>query len=225
MPVRPRVAPPRPDGRAPRHATSLWRLRPYLRPYRGRLTLMIVLAVLGVGATIVVPLVTKEVIDGPVARADRPGLYALGLFALALGIVEAVLIFGRRWVISVGTLGVESAIRVDLYAKLQALPMSFHGAWPSGQLLSRAMGDLAVIRRFLGFGALFLVMNTAQILVVTALLLQMYPPLGLVVLASTVRSPGCACATSANTPGCPAPCRTRPVMSPPPSRRARTGSG
>jgi len=184
-PARSRLAPV-PAGRAPRHFTSLWRLWPYLAPYRARFVLMVVLAGLGVAATIVVPLVTKAVIDGPVATSDRPRLYALGLFALALGVLEAVLIFARRWVVAVGTLGVESAIRVDLYAKLQALPASFHGAWPSGQLLSRAMGDLAVIRRFLGFGALFLIMNTAQILVVTALLLQMYWPLGLVVLVSTV---------------------------------------
>jgi len=169
-----------------RHTTSLLRLAPYLRPYRARFVLMIVFATLGVGATIVVPLVTRAVIDGPVARSDRSGLYALGLFALALGVIEAVLIFARRWVVSVGTIGVESGIRKDLYAKLQRLPMSFHGRWPSGQLLSRTMGDLATVRRFLGFGALFLVMNTAQILVVTILLLQMYWPLGLVVLASTV---------------------------------------
>ena len=45
---------------------------------------------------------------------------------------------------------------------------------------------MANIRRFLGFGLLFMIMNALQILVVTAILLQMYWPLGLVVLASTV---------------------------------------
>ena len=48
------------------------------------------------------------------------------------------------------------------------------------------MSDLSTIRRFLGFGMLFLIMNVVQIVVVCALLLQMYWPLGLVVLASTV---------------------------------------
>jgi ATP-binding cassette subfamily B protein len=62
--------------------------------------------------------------------------------------------------------------------------MSFHGRWESGQLLSRMMSDLSTTRRFLGFGALFILMNVVQILVVTAILLHMYWPLGLVVLAS-----------------------------------------
>ncbi|HEX8488590.1 MAG TPA: ABC transporter ATP-binding protein, partial [Propionibacteriaceae bacterium] len=175
------------DGQPRRRAgTSLWRLRRYLVPYRARFTLMIVFAALGVAATIVVPLVTKAVIDGPIATSDRRGLYSLGLLAIGLGIVEAALIFGRRWIVSKGTLGVETGIRTEMYAKLQRLPMSFHGRWESGQLLSRMMSDLSTTRRFLGFGALFILMNVVQILVVTAILLHMYWPLGLVVLASIV---------------------------------------
>jgi ATP-binding cassette subfamily B protein len=175
-----------PAPRRRRHSTSLWRLRPYLRPHRARFAAMVTLAVLGLIATIVVPLVTKEVIDGPIARSDKPGLYALGAFALALGIVEAALMFGRRWIVSKATLGIELAIRDEIYAKLQRLPMGFHGRWDSGQLLSRMMNDLSTIRRFLGFGLLFIVMNVLQIVVVTILLLQMFWPLGLVVLASSV---------------------------------------
>ena len=169
-----------------RSSSSLWRLRHYLAPYRARFISMVIFAGLGVAASIVVPLVTKDVIDGPIAQSNRPGLYSLGLFAVALGIIEASLTFGRRWVVAKGTLGTETGIRTELYAKLQRLPMSFHGRWQSGQLLSRIMNDLSTTRRFLGFGALFILMNIVQILVVTGLLLKMYWPLGLVVLASTV---------------------------------------
>ena len=188
---RPAAVAPRPrtrraaDGTEKRRATtSLWRLRRYLLPYRARFILMVVFAGLGVAATIVVPLLTKAVIDGPIANSDRRGLYTLGAAAIGLGMVEAALIFGRRWIVSKGTLGVETGIRTDMYAKLQRLPMSFHGRWESGQLLSRMMNDLSTTRRFLGFGALFILMNIVQILVVTGILLNMYWPLGLVVLAS-----------------------------------------
>ena len=77
-------------------------------------------------------------------------------------------------------------MRHDLYAHLQRLPMGFHDQWQSGQLLSRVTNDLSTIRRFLGFGLLFLVINVLQVVVVTALLLNMYWPLGLVVLAASV---------------------------------------
>ena len=175
------------DGR-PRAqpTTSIWRFRSYLTPYRARFVLMVVFAGIGIGASIVVPLVTKAVVDGPIARSDRPGLYALGAAAIALGLVEALLMFGRRWVVAKATLGVEADIRVQLYARLQRLPMLFHSRWESGQLLSRMMSDLSTIRRFLGFGLLFLLVNVVQILVVVAILVHLYWPLGLVVLASTV---------------------------------------
>src|SRR3712207_9034277 len=147
---------------------------------------MAVLAGMGSAATIVVPLVIRAVIDGPIANSDRRGLYALGAAAIALGVVEAVLMFFRRWVVSKATLGVETDVRVELYAKLQRLPMLFHSRWESGQLLLRMMSDLSTIRRFLGFGMLFIVVNLAQIAVVVAILIHLYWPLGLVVLASTV---------------------------------------
>ena len=72
--------------------------------------------------------------------------------AMGVGVSEAVLWFIRRWLVARATMGVEADIRKDLYARLQILPMSFHGRWQSGQLLSRIMNDLSTIRRFMSFG-------------------------------------------------------------------------
>ncbi|MEQ4206414.1 ABC transporter ATP-binding protein [Actinopolymorpha sp. B9G3] len=166
--------------------TNLWRLRSYLRPYTGRLVLMLLAALVGVGASLSIPLVTKEIIDGPIAHREVTGLILLGLLAAGLGITEAFLIFVRRWIQSRAVLGLETQIRDDLYAHLQRLPMAFHGGWQSGQLLSRATTDLSVIRRFLGFGVLFLITNIVQLSVVAVLLFRMYWPLGLVVAASAI---------------------------------------
>jgi len=167
-------------------ATSIWRFRSYLLPYRWRFVVMLVVSLLGIGASILVPLVTRRVIDGPIAQSDRPGLYALGAVAVVVGVVEALLMFIRRWIVSKATLGVETDIRVQMYAQLQQLPLAFHSRWASGQLLSRITSDLSVIRRFLGFGLVFLLVNVLQIIVVVAILVHLYWPLGLVVVASTV---------------------------------------
>jgi ATP-binding cassette subfamily B protein len=165
---------------------NLWRLRSYLRPYTGRLVVMLLAALVGIGASLSIPLVTKQIIDGPIAHRDSTGLILLGLLAAGLGITEAFLIFLRRWIQSRAVLGLETQIRDDLYAHLQLLPMAFHGRWQSGQLLSRATTDLSVIRRFLGFGVLFLITNIVQLSVVSVLLFRMYWPLGLVVAASAI---------------------------------------
>ncbi|MGI8614792.1 MAG: ABC transporter ATP-binding protein [Nocardioidaceae bacterium] len=176
----------RPVQQKRRSVTSLWRLRGYLRPYTGSLVLMTAAATTGVFVSISIPLVTGALIDGPISDGDRGGILPLGLLALALGIVEAALILIRRWVQAAAVLGVETALRNDLYAHLDRLPMAFHSRWQSGQLLSRVTGDLSTIRRFSGFGMLFLVINILQLTVVTSLLLHLYWPLGLVVAVAAV---------------------------------------
>ncbi|MEU1385238.1 MULTISPECIES: ABC transporter ATP-binding protein [unclassified Nonomuraea] len=179
-----------PDTDTPRRpllsSNSLWRMKSYLRPYAARLVLIWLAAILSIAASIALPLISEKVIDGPVMRGDSDGLLPLGLIALGVGVVEAGLIFLRRWTQVKPVLGLETAIRDDLYEHLQRLPMGFHGDWQSGQLLSRATTDLSTIRRFLGFGMLFLVMNILQLITVTVLLLNKYWPLGLLVLASAV---------------------------------------
>lgn len=179
----PPIAPPRVRGRP---ASDLLRLLPYLLPYRTRWIAMVAVAMTSLVATLAIPLMTKAVIDGPVRQRDQNGLWLVGGVAVAFGVAEATLWFVRRWLVARATMGVEADIRKDLYARLQILPMSFHGRWQSGQLLSRIMNDLNAIRRFLSFGLIFLVLNGLQIIVVTALLLAMYWPLGVVVLLSVV---------------------------------------
>lgn len=163
---------------------SLWRLRRYLKPHAGSLVIMLLTSLAGVGLSIAIPLVTKAVIDGPITDRDLGAVVPLGLLALVLGVLEAALIFWRRWVQSGAVLGIETAMRHDLYERLQVLPMSFHSRWQSGQLLSRATTDLSALRRFFGFGMLFLLINIVQVVAVTVVLLNMYWPLGLVVAAA-----------------------------------------
>ncbi|MGH3424886.1 MAG: ABC transporter ATP-binding protein, partial [Nocardioidaceae bacterium] len=182
----PSVTRSRPADAGVRSSTSLWRLRGYLRPYIRRLVVMLLTALVGVFVALSIPLVTREMIDGPIADHDADAIVGLGLLALALGIVEAALIFCRRWIQARAVLGVEARIRQDLYDHLDALPAEFHARWQSGQLLSRVTTDLSTIRRFTGFGMLFLIINIVQLVVTTAILLRLYWPLGLVVVVAAV---------------------------------------
>ncbi|WP_238174203.1 ABC transporter ATP-binding protein [Kribbella kalugense] len=143
-------------------------------------------AMLGVGVSLAVPLVTRAIIDGPVTRRELSALVPLALLALGLSISEVILVWMRRWAQSRTVSDLEATLRHDLYVRLQSLPMEFHTRWQSGQLLSRVTTDLSTIRRFMGFGLLFLVMNILQLIVVTILLLQLYWPLGIVVLVAAV---------------------------------------
>ena len=84
---------------------------------------------------------------------------------LALGVLEAGLFALRRLFALIPTTKVEASMRNAFYAKLQDLPVSFHDKWASGQLLSRVMSDLGLIRRWLAFGLILLVVNFLTIII------------------------------------------------------------
>jgi ATP-binding cassette subfamily B protein len=159
---------------------ALWRLRGYLKPYRTRMTVMLAAAFGAVAAEIAIPLLTKSVVDGAIAHDDRRLLIPLALAAVGLGAAEGLLNMIRRWIQSRAVADIEKSIRDDLYAHLQRLQASFHDNWQSGQLLSRATTDLSSIRRFAGFGLIFLVTNVMTFLAVVALLINLNWWLGLV---------------------------------------------
>ena len=124
--------------------------------------------------------------NGPIAHGDRAALVPMFFLALGLGVLEAGLIVARRACSRMAVLKIEREIRDGLYARLQRLPVEFHDRWQTGQLLSRTTTDLGTIRRFLGFGAIFIVVDGLQYLAVMALLIATYAPLGVVVLVTTL---------------------------------------
>ncbi len=168
--------------RDPGAIETLLRLRRWTRPHRRTIAFMIVTACGAMLAQALVPLVAGRIVDGPIAEHDTAGIWPLAGVALIFGIAEAVLFFARRYAMASAALGLETDARQELFAHLQRLPVAFHDRWPSGQLLSRATTDLSTIRRFVGFGFVFLIANSITAVVVVILLLHLQPILGLFVL-------------------------------------------
>ncbi|WNB85894.1 ABC transporter ATP-binding protein [Cellulomonas sp. ATA003] len=185
------VTPPRRDGGAPVVSTvsTFRRLGPFVRPVLPRLVAGMLCALGASLAALAVPQVLEHLVDGTLLDAqsgDRSGLWAAVGAVLALGVLEAGLIFARRAFILVPGTHVEARLRRTLFAHLQDLPVGFHDHWPGGQLLSRAMSDLGLLRRWLSYGIVMLVVNTTTILVGAALMISLGGPLGLVYLLGAV---------------------------------------
>lgn len=172
-----------PGAHAGRSAVrTLLRLWPYVRPVRARLFTAAVVAVLASCTGLVIPLVLKWMVDGPIAGRDSRGVWWGALWLLLLGLGEALLFGLRRWLVARPLAGVEAAMRASLYRRLQRLPVAFHDRWPSGQLLSRATSDLQLLRMFLAFPLTFLFVNAVTILVGVIIMLVQDWSLGLVIL-------------------------------------------
>ncbi|MEU7242688.1 ABC transporter ATP-binding protein [Streptomyces sparsogenes] len=173
-------------GRGRSATRSLARLWPYLRPVGRRFFTAAGVAVVASCLGLVIPLVLKWLVDGPVADRDPGGVWLGGALLLALGVGEAGLFGVRRWLVARPLAFVEATMRADLYRHLQRLPVSFHDRWASGQLLSRATTDLMLLRMFLAFPLTFLVVNGVTVLVGFAILLAQEWTLGLILLLPAV---------------------------------------
>ncbi|MEU1265522.1 ABC transporter ATP-binding protein [Streptomyces cellulosae] len=179
--------PTTPSPREPRSTVrTLLRLWPYVRPVRARLFTAAFVAVLASCIGLVIPLVLKWMVDGPIADRDPAGVWLGALYLLLLGLAEALLFGFRRWLVARPLSHVEAEMRAGLYRHLQRLPIAFHDRWASGQLLSRATTDLMLLRMFLAFPLTFLLVNGVTILAGVTIMLVQDWTLGLVILVPAV---------------------------------------
>ena len=145
-------------------AATLWRLVPFAKKALPRIFLGIFAAIGAHMFALSIP----QFLQGLVNSLVEGGLDALipaVLLILAMGVAEAFFVLLRRWLVLTPGTHVEALMRNTLYAKLQDLPVSFHDRWPSGQLLSRAISDLSLIRRWLSFGLVLFIANFVTLLV------------------------------------------------------------
>ncbi|WP_165065922.1 ABC transporter ATP-binding protein [Marisediminicola senii] len=135
---------------------------------------------------LVIPQVLRTLVDGPLQDGDASEIWWPVALVLALGILEAVMVWLRRWFVLQPGTHIEAAMRNSLYRQLQDLPVSFHDRWPSGQLLSRAMSDLNQIRRWMSFGLVLLLVNVATIVIGFFFLVSINWMLGLLFVVCSI---------------------------------------
>ncbi|MCA1305621.1 ABC transporter ATP-binding protein/permease [Microbacterium esteraromaticum] len=165
---------------------ALLRLKPFVRPIIGRLIGGALSALAAAVIALMIPIVLEQIVKGPIASGVT-GLIAVGAFGvLALALGEAAMVWLRRWFVLTPATEVEFQMRSELYSRLQNLPVAFHDRWQSGQLLSRMMQDIGLIRRWIAFGLILLVVNILTIGIGAVLLFRWHWLLGTIFLVTGI---------------------------------------
>lgn len=166
---------------------SLRRLYPHLRPILPRLVLGLFAAL---GASIMVlaiPQVFRVLVNDALAEGQSAAtVWIASGIVLVLGVLEAAFVAMRRFFVINPATTVETNLRTSFYRHLQNLAIAFHDRWGSGQLLSRAMTDLNLMRRWMAFGAIMLVVDSITVTAGVAIMFFMSWPLALIFLAAAV---------------------------------------
>ena len=165
---------------------ALARLAPFVKPVAWRLVGGGLSALAAAVIALCVPLLLQVVLEGPIASGEIAAIIwgAVAVTVLALG--EALMVWLRRQFVLNPATQVEYRMRTQLYSSLQRLPVAFHDRWQSGQLLSRMMQDIGLIRRWLAFGLVLLVVNLLTIVIGAALLFRWHWLLGTIFLITAV---------------------------------------
>lgn len=165
---------------------TMSRLWQTVRPIRFRLYLGLLSALTASIVALLIPQVLEFVVNRLETSAVAATVWTGGAIVMALGILEAALIYLRRVFAVAPSTAVEKQIRVRFYAKVQHMPVSFHDNWGSGQLLSRMMGDINTIRRWIAFGMIMAVTSAVTIIVGMILLMRSSVLLALVFIVAAI---------------------------------------
>ncbi|MDR7296383.1 ATP-binding cassette subfamily B protein [Pelomonas aquatica] len=164
------------DRPASKHARSLSGLAPFLRPYRGRIVLALVLLVLAALATLAFPIALRGLIDaGFAASSAGERLMALREHFLAMFAVGAALgLFSASRFYMVTWLGerVTADLRNAVYTHVLRQSPEFFETTQTGEVLSRITTDTTVVQTVVGsslsMGLRNLVLGTGALIMLVA---------------------------------------------------------
>ena len=165
---------------------TLLRIFPYAKRALPRIVLGMIAAIAAHMFALSIPQLLRDLVNSLKDNGTTEALIPAVLAVLALGLLEGISVLLRRWLVLTPGTHVEAGLRAKIYSKLQDLPVSFHDKWPSGQLLSRATGDLSLIRRWLSFGLVLFVANGLTIIVGLGILFTFHWILGLIFFVCSV---------------------------------------
>lgn len=136
---------------------SLFRLRPFVRPYWKQVLLALLALTLLTALKLVVPLIIRQVIDQGLTNGDVRLIVTAALSLLVIGLASAALIFWQRYQTEIIAAQIGYDLRNRLYNHIQRLPFTFHDHSQTGQLISRTIEDVRSIERFAGNGIVELI--------------------------------------------------------------------
>uniref|UniRef100_UPI0028A1EDEE ABC transporter ATP-binding protein n=1 Tax=Actinomyces sp. TaxID=29317 RepID=UPI0028A1EDEE len=181
---------PDPGGTGPialTWAETLRRLRAILHPIRFLLLGGLLCASTGSVLALMIPQVLQHLINTTLQQdPSRSAVATAAALVLGLGAFESALVYLRRVLVVAPATDIERDMRVGLFDHLLHLPVAFHDAWGSGQLLSRSMTDLSQVRRWIAFGMIMLVTDIVTITVGTLLMVRASAQLALVFAVAAV---------------------------------------
>lgn len=153
-----------------------------MRPYRARLTFILLLSLVSTSLGLVQPYITKFLIDdGLIARQFGVVLWLCGLI-LGVAVLSALLGALNRWHYVDVSARILFALREAVFGHLQRLSPAYYARTRGGDLMARLDGDVAEVQRFAVDSLLAFINGVIALVGALILMLTLSWPLSLLAL-------------------------------------------
>ncbi|MBW6481560.1 MAG: ABC transporter ATP-binding protein/permease [Vicingaceae bacterium] len=144
-------------------------------PRKKLLFVGLILIVISRLASLVLPGVSKYLVDDVIVNNDFDKLYTIILVVAGAILVQAITSFLLTKLLSVEAQHLIAQLRVKVQQKILSLPVSFFDNSKSGELVSRIMTDVEGVRNIVGTGLVQLVGGTLTAVISLVLLIKISP--------------------------------------------------
>jgi len=142
----------------------------YVKPYKGKFYLLIVLTFLVAVLGPLKPFIIQRTIDNYVAAGDYQGLVNMIILLVALLVFQSIAQYLHTFLS--GWLGqyVIRDIRIKLYEHLLKLKLKFYDRTPIGRLVTRTVSDVETLNEVFSQGVAAIIADLLQLIVILGLM-------------------------------------------------------
>jgi ATP-binding cassette subfamily B protein len=145
----------------------------YGAPYRVRISVVLLLILLGTGLNLISPLILRDLIDRTIPSGDVKRLALLGTALMLVPLFGAgMAVIQRRLNAQIGE-GVIFDLRVALYSHLQRMSLRFFTHTKVGELMSRLNNDVIGAQNAVSNTLVGIITNVIQVIALAAVLLAL----------------------------------------------------
>lgn len=139
----------------------LKRLLPYLKLYRKKLILGVIVIALSAVFTNLIPFVISKAIDRIKDHAEGVSLINYAALTVSFAVISGIFLYLTRQLIIVVSREIENDLRNDFLGHILQQDQQYFHFHPTGDIMALASNDISAVRNFLGPG----IMYTAETLI------------------------------------------------------------
>jgi len=160
----------------------LRRILGFMKPYKGRVAILMAATVVTVGSRMAPPYLTKLIVDNVIEAGNVGLLYWYVGAMLAAGFLLLISRFVNGTLTAWMASRLTADIREQLHTHIQRLQLRYFNRRESGELVARVMHDTGELRGFLVEGLPYILVNGLSFISIAVILFTMDPWLTLLVL-------------------------------------------